>query len=123
MARFYMIMLLLAVSMISCLRSAPLPEQIDEYISEDSLPTPPSLNEQFHMNNFMSNLLRCLKLRDDKFDLVSFGCVPDVFPAIEDIPKPISNTVLSFTAMNSKSSQKYIIIIIQIIIIIIYITL
>lgn len=86
---------------------APVQEDIsflDEDPTLDPLPVP-SYPKNTSRNEFIRNLNRCLKLRDESRDLRAQGCIPDVFSTDSDVPLAAhSNTVLSFLSVNCKSN-------------------
>ena len=80
-------------------------EDIERPTVETPLTSPNTENEE-PRHEFLVELHRCLKARDERSDLQALGCIPNVFSTTEDIPVPsYSNTILSFIAINCEFYQ------------------
>ncbi len=102
------LLLVMMVTIITHLASsAPLSSTTQE--EDPTMATLPEPDTQENVpHEYVADLFRCLKLRDDIRDISSsdHGCVPDVFSTAEDVPSSqVSDTVLNFIATNSKFTQ------------------
>ena len=71
----------------------------DERPTSEILPLPQFEEETIIGHEFLENIYKCLKLRDEGKDLSVAGCVPGVFQTVNDIPESLlSDTVLGFIA-------------------------